>query len=57
MFLNFPGRQVMAIKATMLGIINAPPVPDKAGTVINPAKGGNEPIDCCPDAEPDPAKK
>lgn len=43
-FLNFPGGQVIAIKATILGIINAPPIPDKARTVINPAKVGMNPL-------------
>jgi hypothetical protein len=43
-FLNFPGGQVIAIKATMFGIISAPPMPDKARTVINPAKVGMNPL-------------
>jgi hypothetical protein len=34
----------MAIKATMLGIINAPPIPDKARTVMNPPKVGTNPL-------------
>ena len=43
-FLNFPGGQVIAIKATIFGIISAPPIPDKARTVINPAKVEMNPL-------------
>jgi hypothetical protein len=43
-FLNFPGGQVITIKATLFGIISAPPIPDKARAVINPAKVGMKPL-------------
>ena len=35
MFRSFPGGMVMPIKATALGIIKAPPMPEKALAMLN----------------------